>query len=419
MADARDVALEVLRRVFTQGAFASAALRSELGRGSVKASDRGLATEIVYGVLRRRAFLDAALAHVSGRRFKDVDPRAHDILRVAAYQIMYLDRVPAFAAVDRAVNQAKRRRAHSGFVNAVLRKLADRSPESRLPPAPDHSDPIRRIAFETGLPTLLTRTLVDDLGLDDARAYGLASLDPAPLTLRVNRLRATPEDICEEVGGVRGTLPYAIRLPHANQLPAEFDCVKAGRATPQDEASMRVVELLAPEPGDLVLDVCSAPGGKTTHMAERMNDQGKIMAYDRLPSRLARVSDSSNRLGLRSIETIDILPERAPVFDRVLVDAPCSGLGTLRRHPELRWKFDPRNLPDLARTQAEVLAEGAERVRPGGVLVYSVCTVSRLEGPDRLEVFGPDWELEAQFVTGPHQEGRPDGFFAARLRRVR
>jgi 16S rRNA (cytosine967-C5)-methyltransferase len=419
VADARDIALDVLRRVFTQRAFASTALRHELGRRPTSGPDRGLATEIVYGVLRRRAHLDAAISHCSGRRFKDIDPRAHDILRVAAYQLMLLDRVPDFAAVDTAVRQAKRRRVHAGFVNAVLRKLAACPPDQRLPPGPGPSaDPVARVAWEAGLPQLLARQLVDDLGVDEALAFGRASLDPAPLTLRANRRRTTVEALAAEVGGAPGARPFSVRLPAGgHQLPADLPCVVEGRASPQDEAAMQVVEMLDPQPDDRVLDVCSAPGGKTTHMAECMDDRGEVWAYDRLPTRLDRVRANADRLGLSCVRPVEVLPPAEPTFDRVLVDAPCSGLGTLRRHPELRWKFDPRDLPALHRTQAEVLREGARRVRPGGLLVYSVCTVTQAEGPLAVEPLTDTFAVEDTLLTGPHQSGAPDGFFAARLRK--
>jgi len=420
-ANARQVALEVIRRVFTQAAYASAALRSAFAKHPLSDPDRALVTEIVYGVVRHRGHLDRALTRAAGKRLKDLDPKLHDVLRLAAYQIMYLDRVPDHAAVDRAVDLARERRGERGAkqVNAILRKLSDTFPDERLPtPTELHEDAVRAVAEQAGLPHELAELLVDDLDPAEALAFGRASLEPAPLHLRVNRLRATVEAIAAEVGGEPGGPAWSVRLPMgSNQLPAELPCVREGRATPQDEASMRVVELLAPEPNERILDICAAPGGKSTHIAEALGDAGRVEAYDRLPRRRAMVARAAGRLGLESVHVLDVLPPPEPVFDRVLVDAPCSGLGTLRRHPEIRWKFRRDDLDELTRTQAEVLAAGAERVRPGGIVVYSVCTVTRREGEARIRALDGRFELESELRTGPHQPGRPDGFYVARLRR--
>lgn len=418
--NARDVALDVLFRVFTQNAFASAALRNAFETRNLVPADRGLATEIVYGVLRRRTFCDLALGHISGKRVKDIDRKLLDVLRIGAYQILYLDRVPDHAVVQAAVDQAKKRRGPKGggFVNAVLRKLARTPADARLPEPPAiEDDPAGHVAVSGGLPSALAARLVADMGVEEALAFARASLDAAPLTLRTNRLRATPEAIRDEVGGTAGTVEGAVHLTTGGILPAELDCVRDGRATPQDEASMRVVLLLDPQPGESILDVCAAPGGKTTHIAELMKDEGRVAAHDRHPNRLDRVRRSAERLGLESIAIHKVLPDEQ--FDRVLVDAPCSGLGTLRRHPEIRWRLTDADITALTETQDEVLAAGAERTKIGGTLVYSVCTVTNAEGEAHLDALKDRFDVESILRTGPHHEGAPDGFFAARLTRRR
>lgn len=418
-ADARATALEVLRRVFKDKAFASSALRAAFDRAPLSGADRGLTTELVYGVLRRRGLLDLALKKASGRRVKDFDPRIVDITRLAAYQLLYLDRVPDHAAVSTAVDLAKRARGPRGaaFTNAILRKLADTPPEARVPTPPRlDKDPVAHVSAAGSLPHALAARLVKDLGAQTAAAFATASLDPAPLTLRANPLRTTPEALAEEVSGTPGAREGSVRLPPAGGvLPGDLAAVREGRATPQDEASMRVVELLDPQPGESVLDLCAAPGGKTTHAAERMGDEGRVVAHDRVPHRLARVKQAADRLGLRSVELAEALPDTSVTFDRVLVDAPCSGLGTLRRHPEIRWRLSDADITSLVRTQDEVLAQGAARVRPGGTLVYSVCTVTEAEGAAHLSALEADFDLQESLRTGPHQDGAPDGFFAARL----
>lgn len=417
--NSRDLALEILKRVGTRGAFASSALRAAFSQADLPVRERALTTELVYGVLRTRGHLDRALRKASGKRLKDMDPALHDILRIGAYQLTMLDRIPAFAAVDAAVEQGKRKRKKRGAaqVNAILRKLAGTPAEARIPPPIDAGiDPVRHVAETGSVSHAIAKVLVQDLGLERARAFVLASLERAPLTLRANLLATSAEALAEEVGGVIGALPYAVRIDRPGALPSDVDAVREGRASPQDEASMRVVELLDPQPGERLLDVCAAPGGKTTHAAERMEDRGEVLAHDRLPERLARVEANARRLHLSSIRITDILPAETEQFDRVLVDAPCSGLGTLRRHPEIRWRFKETDLAELTATQRKVLLAGAARVRPGGVLVYSVCTVTRAEGRAHLEKL-PGFDLETIVETSPEDEGAPDGFFAARLRR--
>lgn len=400
----------------TQGAFAGPALRSVLPT-ELSASDRGLATELVYGVLRRRGHLDRALKRASGRRLKDLDPRIHDVLRLGAYQILFLDRVPDHAAVHGTVDLAKARAggAAGKRTNQILRKLVDTPIESRIPIPPGPDDPVGHLSGEGSVNREVATVLLDALGFDEALSFLKASLSPAPHVLRVNPLRGDRSALLNEVQGRSGVLPEAIVLSEGlRQLPGDLEAVREGRASPQDEASMQVVHLLDPQPGERILDVCAAPGGKTCHAAERMGDEGLIIAHDRLPERLARVGRNAERLGLRSIDVAEVLPEPTELFDRVLVDAPCSGLGTLRRHPEIRWRFRGADLETLSRTQARVLRAGAVRVRPGGTLIYSVCTVTRAEGPDRVaELDG--FQMEEELRTGPHLPGAPDGFYAARL----
>ena len=418
----RDLALEALRRVATQGAFASAVLRGALeAERSFDERDRALATELVYGVLRRRGQLDRAISAL-GKRLKDLDPKIHDVLRLAAYQLLFLDRVPDHAAVNAAVDQARRRSGAKGAgqANAILRKLAALPADARLPaPPPLERDPVAHIAERTSLPRPIVERLIEDLGPEATLAFGLASLERAPLTLRVNPLRTTREALVEDVGGTPGEHPLIVRLPdRGGTLPSDFAAVVEGRATPQDEASLRVVDLLDPQPGERVLDVCAAPGGKTTAIAERMGDRGEVVAGDRSSAKLELVAAAAKRLGLGSIRISEALPPIEPAFDRVLVDAPCSGLGTLRRHPEIRWRLKLEDFIRLATLQREVLREGAARVRPGGVLVYSVCTITREEGASRAgELYG--FDRVAELRTGPEQPGSPDGFYAAKLiRRV-
>jgi len=339
---------------------------------------------------------------------------------------MFLERVPAHAAVSAAVDQARARRGEKGAaqVNAILRKLSDLPQDQRLPPAPPLSaDPVQHVMDVGGLPRTIATLWVEAVGAEAARGMALASLERAPLVLRTNLRRTTREALQAEVEGEPGAHRLAVHLPaRLGALPADLLAVAEGRATPQDEASMHVIDLLAPEPGERVLDVCAAPGGKTTAIGERLDDRGLVVAHDRATEKLPGIRASAERLGLSCVQVVPVLPRlEDPPFDRVLVDAPCSGLGTLRRHPEIRWRFRDEDLERLVRIQRGVLAEGAARVRVGGTLVYSVCTVTAHEGPGQLE--GAEclagFERVDERHTGPHEAGAPDGFYAAKLVRRR
>lgn len=418
---ARQLALSALHRVEVDKAFAGSALRALFVQApGMSPADKGLATELVYGSLRRREQLDLAIAHQSQRRFKDIDPKLHDVLRLAAYQLFFLERVPAHAAVNEAVKQAKKRMGPrpAGFVNAVLRRLADQKLEDCLPKTALESDPVEAIRVQGSLPRWLAERLLSDLGPNAALAFALASLSEAQLSLRVNRLRADPKALAVQLGAEPGGLEESLKLPEGfGELPAERPEVKNGLCSPQDEASMRVVRLLDPKPGDRVLDTCAAPGGKTCHMAEIMKDQGHIAAYDILPNRLARVARQAQRLGLSIIECLELLPEATPQFDKILVDAPCSGLGTLRRHPEIRWRLRPDDITELAKTQHQLLEAAALRLKPQGELVYSVCTVTKAEAEDHLSRLPEGLCLMERLRLSPDQDGAPDGFFAMKLQK--
>jgi len=423
---ARQIALDVLHRVSTQGAFASAALRAEIKKQhGLVAADKRLATDMVYGVLRRRAQLDKAIIKAAKqqrekpiRRFKDLEPKLHDVLRLAAYQIILLDRVPDHAAVTEAVEQAKKRRGKKGAnqTNAILRRLVETNPDQRLHTPPKLSqDPIAHVALAGSVSRSIAELWVKDLGPEPALELALSCLERAPLVLRTNTRVITRDALIEETQGQAGAHPLAVHLPErAGSLPAELACVREGRATVQDEASMHIIDLLNPQKGEKILDVCAAPGGKTTAIAERMDDQGLVIGHDRTPEKLQNIKNNAERLNLSAIQIAEVLPDLNETFDRVLVDAPCSGLGTLRRHPEIRWRFRNEDLKSLGRTQKKVLKAGTDRLKAGGTLVYSVCTNSRAESEDivaDLEGF----EITEEIRYSPDAPGQPDAFFAAKL----
>ena len=417
---AREVARRVLARVGERGAWATLALTAELTAADLDERDRRFATELVYGTLRHQLRLERALA--AHAELGKARPPVRAALLVAAYQLLFL-RVPSHAAVDDAVTAVRARFGPKlgGFVNAVLRKLATTG-EPPLPTAPR-----ARLALEHSLTPWLIDEVAAQVPADELAAAVAGLTTQAPLWIRVNRTRATPAEVIAALTKDGATVTASPYDDHALAVeglgdPARAPTFRVGLWTVQDLAAQLVGRMMAPEPGERVLDVCAAPGGKTTAIGERLDDRGLVVAHDRATEKLPGIRASAERLGLSCVQVVPVLPRlEDPPFDRVLVDAPCSGLGTLRRHPEIRWRFRDEDLERLVRIQRGVLAEGAARVRVGGTLVYSVCTVTAHEGPGQLE--GAEclagFERVDERHTGPHEAGAPDGFYAAKLVRRR
>lgn len=413
-------------------------------------ADRALATEIVYGTARRQGTLDYYLQHVVSRPWAKLDPRLLQILRAGAYELLYLDRVPARAAIHQAVELAKTELSAgaAGFANGVLRTLQRQRSAIPLPSAAD--DPEGYLAVVHSHPRFLVRRYLQQFSFAEAETLCIANNRVPDLTVRVNRLRSEPAVAAAGLAQAGVTtvpgrwLPEALRLAGtAGQTPAGLPGFQAGDFTFQDEASMLVARVVDPQPGDYVLDACSAPGTKAGHLAELMGDRGRVAAADIDARRLARVAAGSRRLGLNSVTThrLDARDGTALAalvdggFDRVLVDAPCSGLGTLARRPDLRWQKDEADIKALASLQTAILAGAATAVKPGGVLVYSTCTTTKEENFDVVAGFlmaRPDFApaalapclpaalaadaVDHQLMLWPHRHGT-DGFFIARLRR--
>jgi 16S rRNA (cytosine967-C5)-methyltransferase len=423
---ARDVARRVLGRVTRDRAWATPALDGELARAGLDERDRRLAAELVYGVLRHRARLDRALAARA-----DLDrtpPRVLTALRVAAYQLLFLDRVPPYAAVDDAVAAARAFGGGklAGFANAVLRKLIAGG-EPALP-----AEARARVEIEHSLPAWIVDELAAALiGAGDAElaARAAAFAVPAPLVARSNRLRTTRDALADELRavGIAATpiaiAPAALALDGVGE-PTTCASFVAGRWTVQDVGAQRVGHVAAPHRGMRVLDACAGVGGKATHLAELADDDATIDAVDRAPTKLARCEDTARRLGLASIhrfvrDLTDPNAFAAPLeqpYDVVVLDAPCTGLGVLRRHPDAKWRLVADDVARMAAVQARLLDAVAPHVARGGALVYSVCTFTRAEGPDQIRAFAARSGLR---VVAEERSWPPeaDAFYIARLER--
>lgn len=450
-APARAAAHRVLRAVHQRRADLATA-QARANRSLRDPRDRALATEIAAGVLRWRARIDHLLARVSSRALDRIDPAILDILRAGAHQILHLQRVPDHAAVDDAVALTRRVRLASAgaFVNAVLRKLASRPPLDALParPAvppgdgePDREQALAYLGITCSHPRWLAARWLERHGFEAAERWTAFNNAPAPVTLRVNTMRTTPERLAAELSA-RGVevdagrwSPRALVVRRGN--PLATDLAGRGLFLAQDEASQLVAELVAAQPGERVLDACAAPGGKTAAIAGAMANRGLIVAADLRPARVALLARTLASCGCRNTRVVRLDARRAlpfgAVFDRVLVDAPCSGLGTLRRDPDIRWRRSPADLPALAAEQAALLRAAAAVVAPGGRLIYATCSSEPEENErvvDELLAGGapftplqpgggalaPLIDARGQFRTLPHRDAL-EAFFAVVLQR--
>jgi 16S rRNA (cytosine967-C5)-methyltransferase len=435
VAPARAAAYTVIRRVFEQGAFADRAFHA--AASGLDARDRALAMILAYGTVQRRRTLDHLLSAFVSRPLEQLEPAVLAALRLGLFQILFLGGVTDYAAVNESVELAKRSsRGGAPLVNAALRR-AGREGAERLAKL-DDSTP-ERAAVLHSVPDWLAEMWWQELGPDATRAL-LASVNtPAESALRVNTLRATPEQVLAELGSTRPAgaaraapawtaQPGLPELPEMLVLDGGFDAFgselfKRGELMPQSRASAAVARVLAPEPGERVLDLCAAPGGKTTHLAALMAGEGEVVAVEVHSGRAQALRETCAQMGAGQVrvEQIDAREFGGPAdFDRVLVDPPCSGLGTLQARPDLRWQPRRAEIAELAAKQTELLRAGAARLRPGGSLVYSVCTVSRREADavvDGLVREREEFSCEQRWQLLPSTDGT-DGFFIARLRRA-
>jgi 16S rRNA (cytosine967-C5)-methyltransferase len=444
--DPRTLAFEILTRV-AEGAYADLALDAALEQQPhLDPRDRALTTELVYGVLRQQGRLDFALARFCRQPLTKLEHVVVRLLRLGAYQILGLDRVPDRAAVHETVELTRRLRLEraTGLINGILRSLV-REKESIPWPDPEQ-DPAAYLEHVLSLPGWLARQWLAEFGAEEALALAAALLEPAPFSLRVNTLATSREAFLAQLGAVAATptrfAPEGVLIDGRGRLSLPGD--RQGWYQVQDEASMLIPHLLGPQPGERILDACAAPGGKTTQLAALSGNRAQILALDLHPQRVQLIRQGAKRLGCQGIEArpwdLTKKPEfLAPgSFDRVLVDAPCSGLGVLRRNPEIRWRRAASDLPRLAQLQRSILAQVAPLVRPGGTLVYSLCTLGAAETTGVVAAFEaahpefaredlrplvPEpWRelIDAQgfLRTLPHRHGGMDAFFAARFRRL-
>ena len=394
IAPAREAAYEVLRAVST----GSADLPYALARARARLPDerdRALASEIATGTLRWQGTFDHVIAELSRRPVAKLDPEVLDILRSATFQLLHLDRVPAAAVVSDAVNMTKKagKKSAGPFVNALLRRISRERAQLPVPPRPENLDDraaaLDYLTVTLSHPRWLAARWLDRYGFAATEAWLRFNNQPAPLTLRVNRLRTTGTALAESLAAhgvqiVPGRFaPDAWVVSKGNPLLTPL--ADTGAFVVQDEASQLVASLVSARAGERVLDACASPGGKTTAIAAAMGDRGLIVATDVRGRRVDLLARTVRASGAQSVKIVQAdasaLPLRA-TFDWVLLDVPCSGLGTLRRDPDVRWRRSETDLVRLAASQRQMLEETARVLAPGGRLVYSTCSSEPEENED-------------------------------------
>ncbi len=442
--NARRLALDVLTDVREKGAYASLALGERLRAAHLSPEDRRLATGLVYGTLENQLQIDYALDRLMDHPTRE--PVQRDILRMGAYQILFLDRVPDSAAVDEAVKltRAMGMEAACGFINAVLRNLSRGKDEIAWPDR--EADPVAYLSVMGSMPRWLVEKLVAAYGPEEAGRVILYREEEHPVCVRPNLTRLSDaefEALLQEKGwrAERGLAPHAWLIYGAGDLAADAD-YRAGRFSIQGQSSMLAAEALEVRPGMKVLDACAAPGGKSAYLCEQMQLTGRVYAWELHEKRAQLLEGVRRRLGLDNLrisvrDALDFRPDLEGALDGVLLDAPCAGLGVLSQKPDIKLRLKEEDIPAIVDTQGRLIDTVCRYVRPGGALVYSTCSLLPEENADRVRAFlqaHPNFTLEPLPTSFPEElrarqtpcglqllgcRDGVEGFFIARMRRVR
>jgi 16S rRNA (cytosine967-C5)-methyltransferase len=436
---ARICAFRVLQRTFGEGAYADRVFRAEAQRFGLDDRDRAFAQRLAYGAIQNRATLDYVVTALANRAADSIDLPLLNALRLGIYQVTLLDGVPDHAAVGQTVDLAKHHgRGGHRFVNAVMRR-ATREGSDLIAQLTDESP--AEAAIRHSHPEWIVRMWWDAFGADETVALLERDNSPAENAVRANELLVTAAEVAKELAEAGVETKPAADIPEGLVLTGQFDAhgsqlFKSGAIMPQSRASMLVARTVDPQPGDRVLDLCAAPGGKTTHLAALLGNDGEVTAIEKHGGRAKALADNCERMGATSVTVQEAdAADVAGEYDRVLLDPPCSDLGTLQARPDVRWKKDEGVVARLVEEQGRLLDSAADRVRAGGTLVYSTCTISPAENerqvasflerrsdfsvaglPEGLAPYAhPSADGMAQVL--PHRHGT-DGFFIARLARA-
>ena len=441
--NSRQIAFLALQDIYQKQAYTDIALDRFLRQAKINKADRGLACELVYGIVRRRRTLDALIDSLCKKKADRQPPKLRIILHIGLYQLRYLSQVTESAAVNTSVDLAKNNGLGklAGVVNGLLREYLRIS--SNTDPLVLPTNPVTKLGILHSFPDWIVQTWLKQLEEPEVdRLCNWFNQSPA-IDLRVNILKTSIEEVetaLLKAGVSVSRLPYlpqALRITGGTGAIQKLPGYQEGWWIVQDSSAQLVTHLLDPQPGETVIDACAAPGGKTTHIAELMQDRGTIIACDRDAKRLRKVRSNAQRLNLSSIQTcvgdslkLEQFKEKS---DRVLLDAPCSGLGTLHKRPDIRWRQTPDKIEELSRLQTDLLEQVANWIKPKGVLVYATCTLNPLENEQVIQSFlssHPHWSIEvpssfreSYFATSEGwfkifpQKYNMDGFFLVRLKK--
>lgn len=435
----RQLAFNTLRSI-QKGAFADVAVDQALHQSDLNVLDRRLLTELVYGTVRRQRTLNALIDQFAKK--KDQPPDLRLILQLGLYQLRYLNQIPESAAVDTTVELAKKNKLSglTGVVNGILRQYLRSQLILHSDPLKLCDDPVEQLGTLHSYPDWIIQVWLEQFGIEDTAKLCEWMNQPPRIDLRVNTLKTNIEQVESAIPDSQRipNVPNALRLPSNSGAIQNLPGYAEGWWIVQDSSAQLVSYLVDPQPGEIVADACAAPGGKTLHLAELMQDQGTVWAIDKTASRLKKLQQNIDRLGVTSIQILTSdsrdVPDLKGKCDRVLVDAPCSGLGTLNRHADARWRQTPESATELAQLQQEILTEAASWLKPQGVLVYSTCTLNPLENESVIETFlsqHPNWAIEhptqPALIALTSQQGwikvlphchNMDGFFMVRLKQT-
>lgn len=441
MTNSRLVAVNIINQVISNSAYSNIALNAELSKLKIDDRDKAFITELVYGTLKYKYKIDKILKYFLKKSFDKTDPFLLNMLRISIYQINYLDRVPSFAVVDEAVEITKKKKSigASKLINGVLRNYL-RNLDTDFSKGMSYID---KLSFDYSFEPWMVKLFMDQYGKELCEKI-LKGLNEIPsTTVRVNNLKDSFENVYNKLIEYGYNIDYGEICPEAIKIIQGKSIEKnplfsQGFITVQDESSMLVAACMELEPNMSVIDLCSAPGGKATHMAELMNNTGKIKAFDLYENKLRLINQNSTRLGINIIETnamdaASLHSELVNTADRILIDAPCSGLGIIRKKPEIKWTKDKSDLDEIVKLQKEILSVGSKYIKTNGILIYSTCTLNKCENEENVEWFlknHPNYKTESIYFGKndnivynkegmvtilPNEE--MDGFFIAKFRR--
>ena len=432
----RKLAVKILNRVLNEGAYSNIILSKELNEVELNDKDKALLTETVYGVLRRKKTLDVIISNFV-KDIKIMDKTILNILRVAVYQMNFLDKIPTYAACNEAVEEAKEiSESDSKLVNGILRSFTKNPDDINVP-----GNRIDEYAYKFSFEPWMIRLLIKQYGENTAKKI-MSGLNTVPkVSIRVNELSSDYDEVYEQLEEMGYEVSEGVICPEAINIKggksiAENPLFKEGKITVQDESAMLVAPLLDLEEGMTVIDLCSAPGGKTTHIAEILRNTGKVNAFDLHESKLGLIKENCERLGITNVTTsagdaTKLNAELVASSDRVLIDVPCSGLGIIRKKPEIKWNKKRNDLREIIPIQREIMNNAWQYLKKGGVMIYSTCTLNKEENEENIEWFvnsHKDCEIKRIFVGKQDnlvysREGyltimpneNMDGFFIAKL----